>query len=265
MRKTLIASAVATAFLLPTLVLAEDAPAAAAAPAAAPANPFTGNVMIASEYLYRGIAQTRGKPAVQGGFDYVHPSGFYVGTWGSSITWFSDANPGNSAGLELDIYGGYKGSITGDLGYDIGVLTYNYPGNYLPGVTKPDTTEVYAALNWKWLSAKYSQSTTNLFGTLTPTGGKTTGSGYLDVTGSFDLGDGWGASAHAGHQSMKDYSLASYSDWRIGATKDVGIGTVGLALLGTNAKDSCSAGQPYCIGGYSAGKNRALLTFGKTF
>ncbi len=261
MRKTLIASAVATAFLLPTLSFAEDAPAAAAPAAAAPASPFTGNVMLASEYLYRGIAQTRGKPAIQGGFDYAHPSGFYVGTWGSSISWIGDTYPaGTSASLELDIYGGYKGTITGDLGYDVGVLTYNYPGTYTPGATKPDTTEVYAALNWKWLSAKYSQSTTNLFGTP-----NSSGSGYLDVSGTFDLGDGWGIGAHAGHQSVKNTSAGTYSDWKLGATKDVGIGTVGLALLGTNAKDSCSSGQYYCFGGYSAGKNRALLTFGKTF
>lgn len=270
MRKTLIASAVAGAFLLPVAGFAQTAtPAAApvAAPAAAaPASPFTGNFTIASEYLYRGIAQTRGKPAIQGGFDYAHPSGFYVGTWGSNISWIGDTAPGASASLELDIYGGYKGAITGDLGYDVGVLTYNYPGSNKPtGNAKPDTTEVYAALNWKWLSVKYSATTGSLFGWTTPTGGKTTGSGYLDVTGTFDLGDGWGVSAHAGNQSVKGRSSASYSDWKLGATKDVGIGTVGLALLGTNAKDSCANGEDYCFGGYAAGKSRALLTFGKTF
>jgi len=270
MRMTLIASAIASAFLMPAVSFAEDAPApaaapAAAAPAAAPVNPFTGNFMIASEYLYRGIAQTRGKPAVQGGFDYAHPSGFYVGTWGSNISWISDVTPGTSASLELDIYGGYKGSITDDLGYDVGVLTYNYPGTYPAGFTKPDTTEVYAALSWKWLSAKYSHSTTNLFGTLTPTGGNTKGSGYLDLTGTFDLGDGLGVTGHVGHQSMKGFSAASYTDWKIGVTKDVGLGTVGAALLGTDAKDSCAKAEPYCFGGYAAGKSRAQLTFGKTF
>lgn len=263
MRKTLIASAIAAAFLLPVASYAEDAPAPAAA---APASPFTGNFTIASEYLYRGIAQTRGNPAIQGGFDYAHPSGFYIGTWGSNISWIGDTVPGASASLELDLYGGYKGAITGDLGYDVGVLTYNYPGSNKPtGNAKPDTTEVYGALSWKWLSAKYSYSTGSLFGWTTPNGGKTTGSGYLDLTGTFDLGDGWGVSAHAGHQSVKGLSVASYSDWKLGVTKDVGLGTVGLALLGTNAKDSCSAAEPYCFGGYEAGKSRALLTFGKTF
>lgn len=258
MRKTLIASAVAV--LLPTTVLAETAPPAP--------SPFTGNFTLASEYLYRGIAQTRGKPAVQGGFDYADPSGFYVGTWGSNISWLGDAGA-SGASLELDVYGGYKGTIGGDLGFDVGVLTYNYPGTYPAGFTKPDTTEVYGALTWKFLTAKYSHSTTNLFGTLTPTGGKTTGSGYLDLTASLDLGDGLGVSAHVGHQRVKDFGGASYTDWKLGVTKDVGIGTVGLAVSATDAKDSCSAGEWYCFaspaGGYESGKNRLLLTFGKTF
>lgn len=269
MNKTLIASALAAALLLPASAFAQAAaPAATPEATPAPASPFTGNFTLASEYLYRGIAQTRGKPAVQGGFDYAHPSGFYAGTWGSSISWLTDAGA-SGASLELDIYGGYKGAITDDLGYDIGVLTYNYPGTFPKGFTKPDTTEIYGALSWKWLTAKYSYTTTNLFGALTPTGGKTTGSGYLDLTGSFDLGDGLGVSAHLGHQSVKGFSGASYTDWKLGVTKDLGIGTAGVALLGTDAKGSCAKGEFYCFvspaGGYEAGKSRLLLTFGKTF
>ncbi|MEK7737008.1 MAG: TorF family putative porin [Pseudomonadota bacterium] len=99
---TIIAALVAGAFLLPQVGHAQTA-----APAAAPAapSPFVGNFTLASEYLYRGIAQTRGKPAIQGGFDYAHPSGFYVGTWGSNISWLTDAGA-SGASLELDIYGG---------------------------------------------------------------------------------------------------------------------------------------------------------------
>jgi len=271
MHKTLIASAVAAAMLLPAAAIAQTAPAApepaAATPAPAP-SPFTGNFMLASEYLYRGIAQTRGKAAVQGGFDYAHPNGFYVGTWGSNISWLVDAGA-SGASLELDVYGGYKGAINDDLGYDIGVLTYNYPGSYPKGFTKPDTTEIYGAITWKWLTAKYSHTTTNLFGALTPKGGKTTGSGYLDLTATFDLGDGLGVTAHVGHQAVKDFSAASYTDWKLGVTKDVGIGVIGAAVLSTDAKGSCAKGEFYCFvspaGGYEAGKSRLLLTFGKTF
>ncbi|MDO8932340.1 MAG: TorF family putative porin, partial [Rhodocyclaceae bacterium] len=74
MNKQLIATAVFSAIATisaPLSALAADAPAT-------PEHSFTGNVTLASEYLYRGIAQTRGKPALQGGFDYAHASGLYV-------------------------------------------------------------------------------------------------------------------------------------------------------------------------------------------
>ncbi len=253
MRKTLLATAIAgviSTFALPMAAQAEEA---------ASPHTFTGNFTLASEYLYRGIAQTRGKPAIQGGFDYSHSSGFYIGTWASNITWISDANTGASAGIEIDVYGGYKGAINSDWGYDVGVLTYNYPGTGKPsGAAKPDTTEVYAALSYKWLTLKYSHSTTSLFGFVkTPGTGteKTKGSGYLELNATYDLGNGWGVTGHAGHQKVKGYSDASYSDYKVGVTKDVGFGVVGLAVSGTNAKDSCGgvvgttadSTNPYCL------------------
>ena len=254
---------------------------------AAPASPhtFTGNVTLASEYLYRGIAQTRGKPAIQGGFDYAHASGLYAGVWGSSISWIGDGVAGASANVEIDVYGGYKGTA-GDLGYDLGVLTYNYPGTgkTLGGtILDQDTTELYGALSWKFLTLKYSHSTTALFG-WAKTGttlDKTTGSGYLELNAAYDLGNGWGINGHVGHQKVNGYGDASYSDYKVGATKDLGFGTVGLAYSTTNAKDSCGAiiaaagtdaTNPYCyskqagpLDTYEAGKGRALLTFTKTF
>lgn len=261
------------------------APLASAAAEEAPASPhsFTANVTLASEYLYRGIAQTRGKPALQGGVDYAHSSGFYLGAWGSTITWIDDAVRGASAPVEIDIYGGYKGAITGDWGYDLGVLTYNYPGSgkTLTGVQelKQDTTELYGALSWKWLTLKYSRSTTALFGW--PKSGtldkKTRGSGYLELNAAYDLGDGWGLTGHVGHQKVRGNSDASYTDWKLGGTKDLGFGIVGLAWSTTNAKDGCtgdamsSPSDVYCFvkhsgtSAYSAGKGRALLTFTKNF
>lgn len=243
-----------------------------------PVHTFTGNVTLASEYLYRGIAQTRGKPALQGGFDYAHASGLYAGLWGSNISWIGDAVSGASAALEIDVYGGYKGSIDGDFGFDVGVLTYNYPGSGKPsGAAKPDTTEIYGALSWKWLTLKYSHSTTSLFGWTKPDGSKTKGSGYLELNAAYDLGEGWGITGHVGHQKVKGLSDASYTDYKLGVTKDLGFGVVGLAWSGTNAKDSCSGNAPtsaadvYCFvkydgsSAYEAGKSRLVVTFSKTF
>lgn len=278
MNKRLIAVAVAGALAAPLTVFAQ---------AAAPASPhtFTGNFTLASEYLYRGIAQTRGKPALQGGFDYAHASGLYAGIWGSNITWIGDGVAGASAGIELDVYGGYKGSFGGDWGYDVGVLTYNYPGS---GKTiaavqdlKQDTTELYGAVTWKWLTLKYSHSTTALFGWAKNPGlttDKTTGSGYLELNAAYDLGDGWGLTGHVGNQKVKGNSNASYSDYKIGVTKDLGFGVLGAAYSTTNAKDSCTnnaaatANDVYCFvkaagpaNAYESGQGRVLLTFGKTF
>ena len=289
MRKSLLAVAIAGAFSLPSAVMAQ-----AAAPAAAPASPhtFTGNVGLTTEYLYRGIAQTRGKPALQGGFDYSHASGLYAGVWGSNISWIGDAVPGASASLELDIYGGYKGTISGDWGYDVGVLTYNYPGSgkAFPGFQqlKQDTTEIYGAVSWKWLTLKYSHSTTALFGLAKTSGGVTPnlgdgtkGSGYLELNAAYDLGNGWGITGHVGHQKVKGFSDASYTDYKIGGTKDLGFGVFGLAYSTTNAKDNCSAIvvantadglNPYCfskgsgpLDTYDAGKGKLVATFSKSF
>ena len=281
MRKSLLAVAIAGAFSLPSAVMAQ-----AAAPAAAPASPhtFTGNVGLTTEYLYRGIAQTRGKPALQGGFDYSHASGLYAGVWGSNISWIGDAIPGASASLEIDVYGGYKGTIVGDWGYDIGVLTYNYPGTgkTVPALQqlKQDTTEIYGAVSWKWLTLKYSHSTTALFGWAKfgqPLTDKTTGSGYLELNAAYDLGNGWGITGHIGDQRVKGNDPASYTDYKIGMTKDLGFGVVGLAYSTTNAKDSCSgvaaatANDVYCFvnnnatNAYSAGKDKLVATFSKSF
>lgn len=90
MRKTLFASAAVAALVLPATGHAQSAPAASP-------HTFTGNLTLASEYLYRGIAQTRGRPALQGGFDYAHASGLYAGLWGSNISWINDGTPGASA------------------------------------------------------------------------------------------------------------------------------------------------------------------------
>jgi uncharacterized protein (TIGR02001 family) len=270
MRKTIIASAVIGILSVPAIAFAEDAPAAAP-------SPFTGNMNFASEYLYRGIAQTRGEPALQGGFDYAHSSGAYVGIWGSNISWIGDGLAGASASLEADVYGGYKGTA-GPIGYDVGILTYNYPGSgKATGNARPDTTEVYGAITWNFLTVKYSHSTTSLFGWTKPDGSKTKGSGYLEVNAAFDLGNGFGVSGHVGHQSVKGLSDASYTDFKIGGTKDVGIGVIGLAVSATNAKDNCSgavaasASDVYCFvkydgsSAYSSGKTRLVATFGKTF
>ena len=110
--------------LLSTLVASGAALAQTAAPAAAPAPDWTvsGNATLASDYRFRGFTQTDFGPAFQGGFDIAHKSGFYVGNWNSNVL----GSLFNGASLEMDFYGGYKGTA-GALTYDVGAIYYYYP------------------------------------------------------------------------------------------------------------------------------------------
>ncbi|MEK9644371.1 MAG: TorF family putative porin [Alphaproteobacteria bacterium] len=92
---------------------------------------FSANVALVSEYYFRGISQTDDTPAVQGGFDWSVPVSknglsFYLGIWGSNVD-FNEVSGVDGASLEADVYGGLSGSI-GDVGWDVGVIYYAYPG-----------------------------------------------------------------------------------------------------------------------------------------
>lgn len=262
MKKSLIALALVSAFAAP--VFAEEA----AAPAAAPeAKPLTANVGLVSNYIFRGISQTQGKPAIQGGFDYAHESGLYVGTWGSNVNWVSATGIKDDNSMEWDFYAGYKGTFAEDFSYDAGVLQYYYPGTLNAGAANANSTEVYALIGWKFITLKYNYTvSSHLFGWVGTSGEKTRGSGYIDLTANYDLGDGWGVNGHVGRQVVKGFSAASYNDIKIGVTKDIGFGVVGLAYTDTNA-NSCGDTTPaYCWGNHKdVAKGAAVLSFTKTF
>lgn len=225
LKKTLIASAFAASFGVP------------AAQAAEPESPhtLTGNVGIYSQYIFRGLTQTNKDPALQGGFDYSHSSGIYLGTWASNISWLTDSTAATgytSSSLEWDFYGGYKMSF-GDFGIDVGLLQYYYPGTHNAAIypTKADTLEIYGALSWKWLSMKYSHSIGNkTFGV-----GDSRGTYYLDLSANVPITEKINLQLHWGKQKfdgttngVSNDSFASYEDWKIGMTfalpKDFTIG-----------------------------------------
>lgn len=285
MRKLLVATAVASLFAGSASVFAQAA--------AAPASPhtFTGNMTLATDYRFRGISQTFKLPTVQGGIDYSHSSGFYLGTWASNVS--GNQYP-NGASLEWDFYGGYKGAISGDLGFDVGLLYYWYPGvkfnNVAPftGTTKPNNLEVYLGLTYQWLSVKYSHTLTDFFGTknetfggacqnaitgnpadcfgATPGGSK--GSGYLDFTANYPLTEKLTLVGHVGHQSVRHYGKLSYTDWKIGLNYDLNGWTLGAAYVDTNA----TKGWYTAVNGVlptadvkKVGEGTVVLSVGKTF
>ena len=211
----------ATVLLAPALSHAQSAPAPAPAPAATPEHSFAYNVGLVTDYRYRGISQSGLNPALQGGVDYTHSSGFYLGAWGSTITWITDAAPANRGRLEVDLYGGYKGTA-GPISYDVGLLQYWYVNNNLN--PNANTLELYAAGTYGPFTAKYSSSLTNLFGFT-----NSKGSGYLDLSATFDLGNGWGVTPHLGRQTVANNGVANYTDLSLAVTKDI----AGFILSGT--------------------------------
>jgi uncharacterized protein (TIGR02001 family) len=235
-----------SAVLLSTLALSAGAFAQTKAPE--PDYTLSFNAGVVTDYRYRGISQTRLKPAVQGGLDFAHKSGFYLGAWASTIKWIEDS--GSTDGkVELDLYGGYKGELTKGLAYDVGVLRYEYVGNKLGNVANyanANTTEVYGALTAGVFTAKYSRSLTNLFGNI-----NSKGSQYLDLSATFDLGDGWTLTPHVGRQLVKNSPTYHYTDYSLTVAKDLGKGlTASLMAVDTNAQVT-----PYTWGGKYVGKS----------
>ncbi len=200
------------------------------------------NVGATTDYRYRGLSQSRLKPAVQGGVDYADKSGFYVGAWGSSIKWIKDSGGDSSA--EIDLYGGYKGAIAG-LAYDVGFLRYEYPSNKLG--TNANTNEVYGAVTYGLVTAKYSHAISNLFGTA-----DSKNSYYLDLSANFDLGSGFTLTPHVGRQSVKNSPAASYNDYSLTLTKDLGNGLSASAML-------VDTNTTYVLGGKDTAKTGAVL------
>ena len=263
-----------TKLALAALLAVGSIPALAADAAPAPDWTFTGNAGLFTDYRFRGISQTNKKPAFQGGFDLGHSSGFYVGNWNSNV----DSLFYNGANIEMDFYGGFKGAV-GDVGYDLGVLYYYYPGSSDFGLPKIKNTELYVGASFGPVSAKLSYPISDFFSAedivaaLGGTPENAAGSYYLDLSGAYDLGGGWGLVGHVGYQKLKGSAklieiggttpVSSYVDWKLGATYTLANGFVlGLSYIDTN-KDF--TGGTAALSSRKISSSTAVLSLSKTF
>ena len=168
-----------------------------------PASPVTGNVAVVSDYVFRGLTQTWGGPALQGGADYTAADGFAAGFWGSSIS--DRIYPG--ASMELDLYGSYGHMFDHDWSWRAGLHGYLYPGGNLdhanPRLPKRDfdTLEANLALSWRWLTFTYNRALTDYFGDDVEQGyrGDSRGTGYVQLDAAIPLHGAWSLALHAGH------------------------------------------------------------------
>lgn len=218
---------------------------------AAPEHQLSYNAAVVSDYRYRGISQSRRDPALQGGLDYTNtPTGLYAGTWLSTIHWIKDS--GGDGNVEWDMYGGKRGDLGNGVSYDVGGLYYFYPGNGLP--TSANTFELYGQLGYGPAYIKYSSSLTNLFGTP-----DSKHSGYLDLGANLDAGAGCTVQLHVGRQAVRHSDALSYTDYKIGLSKDVGVATVSLSWVKTTATAYRAPD------GANLGKSAAVISLTKTF
>jgi uncharacterized protein (TIGR02001 family) len=270
--------------------IAQSAPAPAPEPEK---SPITANVTVVNDYRYRGISQSNFKPAIQGGFDYAHESGFYIGNWNSSISWIGDQYPaggtaGNSttvsAPVEMDFYAGFKKELIGaGFASDIGVLQYYYPTTGMPNSTStnnntfrqqtgtnPNTTEAYIAQNFTFGPVsgfvKFSYALTDIFGFY-----NSKGSYYPDLTVNYDTGMfGIALNGHIGYQYISNNKPGydfSYTDWKLGLTKDFGGGlSANISYVGTNAGKAPDGTYLYATPqAKNQGKAGGLISLTKTF
>jgi uncharacterized protein (TIGR02001 family) len=246
LRACLAASAVAlSGLIMPATALAQAK--------SDPAFTLTGNAAIVSDYRYRGLTQTRFDPALQVGADFGLPNGLYLGVFATNIKWIKDA--GAKGSTEVDFYGGFKTEVAKGITGDLGVLRYQYLENTLgkvSGFVDANTTEIYGAVSYGPATLKYSHTTTNLFGTP-----NSKGSGYFDLSASFDMGDGWTVVPHFGRQTVANTSAGDFTDLLLGVTKDFAGILFGLSFVSVDAKDEKFYPTP---GGKFAGKSGMVLS-----
>lgn len=263
MRNSLLLAAIVGTFAAPAAVMAEEA-----AEASSP-HTITYNIGLTSNYIFRGTSQSGDRPAIQGGMDYSHASGFYAGTWASSISWLTDTGADgyggerayNSSSMELDIYAGYTAEI-GETGitYDVGVNQYIYPGrrNSVSGTYNADTTEIYGGLAYKWVSARYNWSPSK-----SAFGFQGRGASYIDLTLDIPFGDsGYSAIAHVGRQEFGNGpNEYDYTDWKLGLSKawDNGI------VAGGYYTDTDADRSAFTYGPVFSGKENWTFFVQKTF
>jgi uncharacterized protein (TIGR02001 family) len=196
------------------------------------ASDFTvsANVALTTDYRFRGVSLSGGDPALQGGFDVAHDSGFYIGTWASSI------DGGAAYGdLELDIYAGWSGNLSDAVSVDIGVLYYIYPTEDLGLDT--DYIEPYASVGVNFGPAEAT------FGVAYAPEQDSLGGGdnlYLYTDVGFGLpGTPLTVTGHLGYTdgSLAPPLLAGTTDdtgldWSLGASVAQGNFEVGVAYIG---------------------------------
>lgn len=205
----------------------------------------SANAALTSDYKFRGISQSDESAAIQGGFDLAHTSGFYAGTWGSSVDFGGDTDTGSFGSLELDYYLGFANDIDDtDFSYDVGFLYYDYPGDTVD--PEGDYAEVYVHGAWKDLTVGVHYSDDYY--------AETDEFWYLYADYSFSLPYDISLDLHVGYNMLEEDGgfLSSdedaYTDYSIGFTKSFMDLDFSVAYVGTDLDDEDVFGSDWADG-----------------
>ncbi len=243
-------------------VCAQGAPAAPAPAAPPPDWTHAGNVSLVSDYNFRGVSQTQGKPTAQATLDFTHVSGLYLGLFGSGV---SHAAYNNAAGSEVDVYGGYRLALDADSNIDVGLVTYWFPSAHYVAAgrdIKYHTQDVKIGVNRGPFNA-YAWYTVskNWFGfAIDPVSGAyadTKGTTYIEANFNPELAAGLILNVHAGRQTVRQLEGFNFVDLKVGVSKNSGEVKKGNALYYTFVNADGSSKN--VVG------TRLLLTAGRNF
>ncbi len=208
---------------------------------------IAGNIALATDYRFRGVSQTNRDPAVSGGFDFTAENGIYAGTWASNLSY--------GGGLEMDFYGGYRGKVNDELGYDVGYVYYAYPSE--ESGDDLGYGELYGSLTYSGFKASlnyssdyfaetgsywylYGQYSREVIDNVTVTGGV----GYNGFDNSEDMGSYFGS----------DDPGDNYVDWKVSVSTTWQGLSWSLAYVDTNVSkgdcgstDNCDATAVFSI------------------
>ncbi|EHM00658.1 hypothetical protein HMPREF9946_02485 [Acetobacteraceae bacterium AT-5844] len=215
---------------------------------------LTATPAVSSDYLFRGISQTRNRPAIQATVEALHDSGVYIGAFASNV-----AFAGTNARQELDLLAGYRFEALG-IAWDIGAIYYSYPGynrpsggyniDYFEGALKASKViDTVTVVGGAYVSPDFfGQSGTGV---------------YLEGGADVALPLGFTASARFGYQWIEHeprFGTPDYATWSASISRDVAAGvTLAVGYYGTDISQShCSGGQKVC-------DDRVMVTLSRRF
>lgn len=209
---------------------------------------------VSTDYLFRGVSQTRNRPAVQGSVELSHESGFYIGAFASNVAFL-----GTNARQEVDLSGGYRFEV-GGASLDLGGIWYTYPGydkptggyelNYFEFAAKGSyQIEPVKLLGAFYYSPEFQLESRNAF--------------YVEGGVEVSLPYDFTLAGRAGYQWIDKndrYGLPNFANWQVTVSKEIFWG-----VLMTVGYYDTSVGKSDCGGGQKICDARAMFTLSRTF